>query len=166
MAKEIKLSQGKITIVDDEDYEFLSKWKWHLDSTGYAVKNVKLSNNTRRMLLMHRLITLAHKDEQCDHINRNKLDNRKSNLRICTDAENKRNKSAYSNNASGYKGVSWNKRDEKWRAKISVNHKYLYIGSFENIMEAAKAYDEAALKHHGEFAYLNLPTEQIMGGKK
>ena len=94
-----------------------------------------------------------------DHINGNPLDNRKSNLRICTNAENQRNKGVYKNNKSGYKGVHWFKRDKKWQAQIKHNNKSIHIGLYEDKEEAARAYDKKAKELHGNFKNLNFPDE-------
>lgn len=95
-----------------------------------------------------------------DHKNGNTLDNRRENLRICTYSENNRNrKQISSNNKSGYKGVSWDKQKNKWRTCLNINKKQKHIGFFNDIIEAAKAYNEAAIKYFGEFAKLNKIKE-------
>ena len=120
-------------------------------------------NGTRRRkqkkLLMHRLMVDAPKGMHVDHINGNSLDNRKSNLRICTSAENQRNRRATKNNTSGYKGVGWAKQNKKWTAQIQHNGKKIHIGLYEDKEEAARAYDAKAKELHGEYAYLNFPDE-------
>ena len=154
---EIPLSQGKIAIVDDEDFDFLNKWKWSCDAMGYAVKSAALSsgNGKRCILLMHRLILLPHKGQMIDHINRNPLDNRRSNLRLCDKRTNSYNRGPTVKNLSGLKGVYWDAKYKKWRAQIKINGKQTYLGGFTSDTEAARAYNEAALKHFGEFAWLN-----------
>jgi len=94
-----------------------------------------------------------------DHINGNPLDNRKSNLRICTHAENSNNTGPRKNNTSGYKGVYWAKRNKRWLAQITHNGKQVYIGHYKDKEEAARAYDAKAKEFQGEFAYLNFPDE-------
>ena len=151
--KEIQLTQGKVALVDDEDFDWLNQWKWCC-SHDYANKAVRLSNGKYSAITMHRLILLAHKGQEVDHINGNRLDNRRVNLRFCSRTENQYNKKRQKNNTTGYKGVRKH-RDGKWEAKIRVNGERIYLGIYVNIHDAAKAYDEAALKYHGEFAYLN-----------
>lgn len=147
--KEINLENSdKKVIVDDENYEAISKTKWRIDSDGYA----RGSQSVR----MHRLITNAPKGAEVDHINNNKLDNRKANLRICNRQQNQWNKKPQENNTSGYKGVTWNKKDKRYRAQISYNNKMLHIGSFGNAIEAAKAYDKIAKELYGNYAWLNF----------
>lgn len=92
-----------------------------------------------------------------DHINHNKLDNRRCNLRICTETQNNMNKCFDSRNTSGYKGVSWHKSARKWFAYIRFNKQRLNIGFFDDPVEAAHAYDDAARIYHGEYAHLNFP---------
>lgn len=104
---------------------------------------------------LHRLIAGARKGEVVDHINGNSLDNRKANLRICTKAENSRNRKLGPTNKSGFKGVSWEAHTGKWRAKIGTDHKQITIGRFDTKEDAARAYNEAAIKYHGPFARLN-----------
>lgn len=91
-----------------------------------------------------------------DHINGNRLDNRRENLRVCTQGENNRNKAKYRNKSSQYKGVSWDSTNKSWYAQIIINKKHYSLGHYRNELEAAKAYDEGAKKHHGEFARINF----------
>jgi len=151
----IKLSNGFEAIVDDEDYEHLSQFKWHYCQHGYARKNGKMVNRVKGpSTAMHRLVTGAPKDKQVDHINGNRLDNRKHNLRLCTNAENTRNQKKYKG-SSKYKGVCWYARDGLWHARIKVDYKTIHLGYFQNEEDAATAYNFAAIKHFGDFARLN-----------
>jgi hypothetical protein len=143
--KEIKLTKGQVTIVDDDDYEELSKYKWYFDGF-YAVRY-----EDGKLIFMHRQIVNAPKGLVVDHINRNKLDNRKSNLRLCTHRQNAVN-SKHRNN-SGYKGVYYDRCLKKYVARIGRKH----LGTFATVEEAAKVYDEHAKQLYGEFAYLNFP---------
>lgn len=162
MSKKIPLSQGKFAIVDDEDYEYLNQWKWSIVSDSinqYAIRRLSTSiDKKRRTIRMHRLVLdVIDKKLVVDHINGNTLDNRKSNLRVCTQLENNKNVNKIkSNNKTGYKGVLWHKRDRIYEAFIGLNGKRIYLGRFHDIIEAVKAYNEAALKYHGEFARLNI----------
>ena len=136
-------------IVDDNDFDWLSQFKWHLSSSGYA---------RDRAGYMHRLIMSAPKGMEVDHINHEKLDNQRSNLRVCTDGENSRNQIT-SSGKSRYRGVYLHP-DGKWCAQIKLNHKRLHIGLFHTEIEAARARDLKALELHGSFACLNLPELQ------
>jgi hypothetical protein len=151
--REIELTQGKRAIVDDEDYEWLSHFKWHV-SNNYAVRhNSELYKATgkRRLLPMHRVLLNPPANMYVDHINGDKLDNRKSNLRVCTKRQNNINVNRKDNRK--YRGVQ--KCCNRYRSKIRVNGKQVVVGSFETEIEAALAYNEAAIKYHGEFAILN-----------
>jgi len=157
--KEIQLTQGKVAIVDDDDFEYLNQWKWFANNQCgkfYARTNIPNKNGKRGSILMHRLILKILKSKlQVDHLNHITLDNRKCNIRVCTQSENLQNCNKYNNNTSGYKGVNYNKINKKWQASIGVNKAKIYIGSYINPIDAAKAYNEAAIKYHGEFANLN-----------
>lgn len=154
--REIKLTRGKFSIVDDEDYEKASLITWHLfpgRCTDYAI-----TNKEGKSLFLHRFIMDAPKGLQVDHINGNGLDNRKENLRLCTSTENKRNTKKHKRNKSGYRGVSLDSRSGKYRAQISTGEKILHLGLFADPEDAARSYDEAAKKYHGKFASLNFPS--------
>lgn len=148
--KLIPISQGKFAKVDDDDFEALSVNKWTC-SHGYAVRKPKNKN-----IYMHRVVMNVPDDMQIDHINRDPLDNRKSNLRICTGHENRCNIGPRKDNTSGFRGVSSHRSSGKFQSKITVNGEQIYIGTFDNPEDAARAYDVAATKYHGEFAYLNF----------
>lgn len=152
----IELGNNQFAIVDFEDYEYLNELKWHIYKNGnhlYA-KCAFYENKKQKNILMHRLI-LEPKGKIIDHINGNGLDNRKCNLRICERHENALNRKKNINNVSGFKGVSWFKHSQKWRAQIQYKKIVYYLGSYENPIDAAKAYNKAAIKFHGEFANLN-----------
>jgi len=145
--KKIYLTQGKVTIVDDDMFEELSKFKWSFLSSGYARRAVG-----QKSILMHREIMKATVGGYVDHINGNKLDNRKSNLRICTMYENGANRGVNKNNKSGYKGVSWDSQRNKWFAKVEHAGKQIALGRYENIKDAVSAYEKASSDIFGEFA--------------
>lgn len=148
----IILTNNKLSVkVDDEDYSNLVQWNWLIEY-GYAQRLVKGIR-----IRMHREIMNATKGKYIDHINGDKLDNRKENLRFCTQRENSKNvKVERKNNTSGYKGVAWKKQNKKWRASIFLNYKNIHIGYYDTKEKAALAYNEAAIKYHGEFARLNI----------
>lgn len=158
LCKQIPLTQGKFAIIDAEDYEELSKYKWYAMKTSdvdyMAVRNSH--GPKRRLILMHRQVMNTPKGMDTDHRNHNRLDNRKSNLRICTTTQNLQNGSSQKGSTSQYKGVSWYKRDKKWRADIQVNGKKIFLGYFDNETEAAHAYDEAAVRYFDGFAKTNF----------
>jgi HNH endonuclease/AP2 domain len=153
--KEIPLSDGSVALVDDDDYEWASQFSWSANGNGYAVRGVHIGNRKYRKIYLHREIIGAKKGQKVDHINGNKLDNRKENLRLATPAQNAMNIGLRRNNTSGLKGVRFEERRDKWRAEIKVNYKNVFLGYFDNKFDAAKAYNDAAIKYHGEFARLN-----------
>jgi len=149
----ITLTQGQFAIVDAADYEWLNQWKWFAHYSKkhdkwYAHRTV---HNTTQM--MHRVI-LGLTDSKVigEHRDNNGLNNSRSNLRPATQSENIRNSKLYSTNTSGFKGVSQVKKTGKWRAMICANHRNKFLGSFSDKEDAARAYNEAALKYYGEFA--------------
>jgi hypothetical protein len=147
-------NSGKFAIVDDSDYAYLSQFIWREHGTGYAVRTI-YRNGKCTISRMHREIIDAIKGRETDHINGNRLDNRKKNLRECTTSQNQANRGAQRNNTSGYKGVRKSTLGKKYEARIQVNRKLLYIGCFETPEIAAMAYDEAARKYFGDFAKTN-----------
>jgi hypothetical protein len=160
--RRITLTQGKYAIVDPEDFERLNKHKWFANSDGrtyYACRNSR-KGKKRIQIKMHREIINPPDHLVVDHINYNGIDNRKANLRQATRSQNNMNKPIFKTKAhlSRYKGVTWNKRSKKWQVLISYNRRRKFLGCFEDEIAAAKAYDEAAKKHHKEFAVLNFPN--------
>jgi len=161
--KLIPLTKGKFAKIDDEDFELISKYKWCVTTTNddvYYAVTVVITNGVRETVLMHRLIMGCVKGDGkiIDHKNRNGLDNQKINMRLCTHAENQKNKKA--TGISMYLGVGTARR--YWNARICVNGKIIYLGTFRNELDAACEYNEAAIKYHGEFARLNvIPKDHI-----
>lgn len=142
----IKLQTGNFAHFDNKDLELVSRYKWYEDH-GYA-----RTSSFGKKLYMHRLLMDA-KSKHIDHINGNKLDNRKENLRLCTNAQNRINVNKYKNNKSGYKGVSFH--SNLWRATIVRNGKQYSLGYHKSKEEAALAYNIKAKQLFGEFANLN-----------
>jgi hypothetical protein len=173
MAKEIALTKGYVTLVDDEDYEWLICFNWHVvgneGNTSAMTTFYNFEGRKQKGIAMHHMI-LHFPDCECiDHINRNTMDNRKSNLRPCTHIQNQYNKGLFKNNKTGYKGVRWDKVKKNYIVSISCNSKPMRTKRYKDIIEAAKAYDRMALRYHKEFAYFNFPIEdeldRILGGK-
>lgn len=167
--KEIKVGRDHVAMVDDADYDLVSRYRWNRrksnrSRTIYAFTNVDMHGNPlttyqakhqeSKDVYMHKLITGF---DQTDHINNDGLDNQRTNLREATASQNQANtfkqRGSYS---SQFKGVSWDKRKKKWRACIKVYGKYKHIGHFIDEVEAAKAYDRAAIEGYGEFARPNF----------
>lgn len=154
--KTIPLTKGETAIVDDEDYEKLTKHSWCMSSNGYAKRCVfGKKRGINKTILMHQEVIDAKKGEWIDHINHNKLDNRKENLRICNASTNGANQRVSVKNTSGYKGVSWDKEKSKWLARIAYKGKQMNLGRYFTAREAAMAYNAKALELYKEFAYLN-----------
>jgi hypothetical protein len=162
--KIIPLTQGKVAIVDDRDYRWLSQYKWHAQKSGkrpglyYAVRNATI-NKRRKTIQMHREIMNPAKGLEIDHRNNNALDNRRLNMRTCTRAQNMANSRAQKGKSSAFKGVSFHKEYRKWRGRITHLGKDLHLGFFRNQVRAAKAYDDKAKELFGEFAHPNFPHQ-------
>jgi hypothetical protein len=158
--KELVLTKGKVALVDDEDFERLSKYKWTTQKGQkggyYAHRTITVSLNCKKKILLHRqILGISDPNIKVDHKDRNSLNNQKENLRICTQSQNLANRESKLGSTSKYLGVSWHKVNKIWVASINKGPKK-YLGSFRNEVDAAKAYNEAASKVHGEFANLNV----------
>lgn len=162
MCREIPLQNGKVALVSECDFERVSQYRWSCDNNGYACRMESFfvdGKRKRRKILLHRFVTGTPKGTDIDHRNRVRLDNRRENLRVATRSQNTAN-SSYVTGASRYKGVSHYKRNGKWRAEITVNRVRRHLGTFACEVDAARAYDMAALAAWGEFAYLNFPEHR------
>lgn len=146
-------------LVDDEDYEFLNQFSWHLNALGYVAMGCK---HSRKIITMHRYMAcLCDPKVFVDHADGNGLNNQKSNLRPCSMAQNQMNKKP--RGASKYLGVARNYK--KWRAAIAIKGNLTHLGLFDNEIAAAMVYDAAAIIHHGEFARLNFPKRNLTNPK-
>lgn len=153
MTREIPLTRGQFALVDEDDYAWLLQCNsWQCSNAGYAV-----SHKDKKLYYMHRLIMNPPIDMVVDHINGNKIDNRKKNLRVCTQSQNHMNRSANSKKMySSYKGVTKHKKADKWIAQTAFNSKRIYIGIYECEHLAALAYNEKVYELFGEYAKLNI----------
>ncbi|MBZ2166364.1 HNH endonuclease [Methanobacterium spitsbergense] len=152
----IPLTQDKVALVDKEDLDYLNQWKWNtlkMHNSYYALRNTYLGTfegkKKFKMVRMHRLILNAPKNMMVDHINGNGLDNRKSNLRICSNRQNTQNRK-HGKKSSRYPGVYFNKRNKNWVARIQIKGKINFLGSFKDEKDAAKAYEKACRELVGE----------------
>lgn len=163
MCKEIILSQGRVALVSDCDYTRVAAHKWSLDKNGYAVRKIRVvtpdGRRIQRKILLHRFILNAPRGRDVDHVNRDRLDCRRENLRPATRSQNMANVPPRPGGHSRYKGVTWRDERKAWRAEIRVNGERRRLGSFATEIEAARAYDRAAHAAWGEYAFLNFPHE-------
>jgi hypothetical protein len=150
----IPLSDGSYAYVDAADYEWLSQWAWSVVGGGYATRN-----NNGKTVLMHRQIMRPPRGKFVDHKDGNRANNCRSNLRVCTRKENMRNLRKQNGTVSRFKGVTYCKRTDKWFARCWYKGGDHYLGSFDDEVEAARAYDRRAVEMLGEFARLNFPRE-------
>lgn len=153
--KTIPIHGGKNAQVDDEAFDGLSAFKWHLSDSGYAVR-ADYSSGSLKIVRMHRQIFGAREGQLIDHRDGDRLNNQIANLRLCSRAENLMNQQPLRGTTSRFKGVYWLKANGKWRAKIKANGKCICLGLFTDEIEAAKAYDRAAILHFGDFARPNF----------
>jgi hypothetical protein len=157
--KEILLTQGKVAIVDDADYEYLSKYKWHAikyKNGFYAGKSSSRKIGAKRVIHMHRFILSPEKNKLVDHIDGNGLNNSRSNLRITDYSKNGMNRKKEIGLSSKYKGVSYRSKTNRWRSLICINRKQIEIGVYKSEIEAAIAYNKKAIELYGEYSNLNI----------
>jgi len=162
MQKTILLTQGKSTIVDSKDFNYLNQFKWYFMGNGrsnYAVRSHCSKNGKHSTIFMHRVILerqgIKLEGMETDHINRNGLDNRRENLRMVTVSQNQQNSTKKINNKSGYKGIVFRSDVKKWRAQIGIDGKPQSLGYFKDKIQAAIVYNETAKKLFGEYANIN-----------
>lgn len=159
--KNLNVSKKEYSYVDGEDFDWINEWKWSLHNHGYARRQDKES---KKWVLLHRQIALKYHivtiNQNVDHISRNKLDNRKCNLRPATASENAWNSKIPKNNTSGYKSIYKSGNSSGgWVASIMINKKQIYLGYFKTKKEAAIAYYNASIKYHKEFLAPNTSME-------
>ncbi len=156
MPNSIMLKTGETVLVDPEDYAYLSQFTWsrHRNNTNIYVRRCM---KERRILMHTEILGTPSKGLETDHINGNGLDNRKANLRVCTRMQNQHNRSKTKKGkpSSKYKGVSFIKQHNKWRAAIAINKRIKHLGYFENEIDAAIAYNKAAVEYFKEYANIN-----------
>jgi len=158
--RKIPLGEGRITIVDPRDFYWFNNFNWCVKGNGersYAVRLISDSDNKTKFLSLHRAIMGSPAGLQVDHRNRNRLDNRRDNLRLATCSQNQFNKGkTIRKTTSQFVGVSFVKSAGRWKAQIMLDRKTIFLGYFDSEIEAARVYDAAAKKYHGEFARLNF----------
>ena len=153
MTQSLPLTRGAFNLLDDTDYGQLAAQRWLCTSRGYAARVAHVAGK-RTTVYLHRLLLNAPPQLQVDHINGNKLDNRRRNLRLATPQQNRRNGKA-TQSSSEFKGVT--RRGERWQARICINHKIRHLGYYDTALEASLVYDLAARRFFGSFARLNHP---------
>lgn len=165
MGKEIRLTQGKVTVVDDADFDWLNQWRWYAGKSGstyYAVRP-KQQRNKRSLIFMHREILKPPENRETDHKDGNGLNNQRYNLRVATHTQNQCNARKRKGTTSRFKGVYWDRLRSKWRAQIKIGGKEFHLGRFLSETEAAQSYNIAAKKYFGEFARTNFQTPGHVG---
>ena len=154
MSQFIPLTRGAFALVDDADYGWLSLWRWRLNSHGYAIRTIYAAG--REVLInMHRVVMNAQCGQFVDHIDHNRLNNTRANLRFVTCQENQRYRQRFRNSSTGFKGVSY--LHGKWHVRIGLDGALVHLGFFDDLKTAAQVYDAAARRLFGEFLVLNLP---------
>lgn len=154
----MKLTQGQYALIDVDEYHIVENYRWYAvkgGNTFYARTYLKKVKGIQKKIFMHRIIMDAKLNQIIDHRNHIGTDNRRSNIRFVTRQQNNQNRKPNTNSTNQFKGVL--KSCNEWEARIRIDGKNQYLGMFATQEEAAKGYDKAAKKHHGEFSHLNFP---------
>lgn len=159
----IMLTSGKKVLVDEELLDALNTYTWYEHNEGYAHR-ADFTSGKKKMILLHRQITKAKPGQIVDHINNIRSDCRRSNLRLCNIAENNRHRSANKSSKSGLRGVGWRKDKGRWECRIKFNNQSVFLGFYDDALDAAHVYDQCALQLHGAYAWTNFCYTQ--GGQK
>lgn len=164
--KQIQLTKGYFTTVDDQDFDYLSQFNWGVQinrKRKYAYRKFwdSITRKSYTMYMHRDLHNLVDSKIHVDHVDGNGLNNQRVNLRLCSNAQNLMNVPMKKNNKCGLKGVYWETSRQKWKAEIRVNKRKQHLGRFASKYEAAEAYNKAAIKYFGEFAYINEIQKKI-----
>lgn len=154
--KEIALTQGYIAIVDDQDFEIVSQYKWRVKKAtnlNYAQAHSQCGDGKSKSIFMHRFVLNPAPGQEVDHIDHNGLNCTRANMRLCSKSQNMANQRKQRGKDSIYKGVSWDSVRNKWLAQIKINGKAINLGRYVNELDDYTAYSEAAKKLFGEFYY-------------
>lgn len=154
--KQLQLTQGKVVMLDDEDFALVSKYSWCVSRKAYNNYAV-VRREGNKIIYLHRLLMNTPQDQVVDHIDGNDLNCQRSNMRNCTRAQNAQNQKT----RAGYKGVSWDSINKKYKSYIKVKGRQLFLGRFVKASDAAKVYNDAALYHFKAFASLNVLEEEV-----
>lgn len=156
---ELPLSRGRVALIDEDDFTNFGGYKWSLTGDRYVTRRA-LVDGRPRTIYLHRAILDAPKGIFVDHVNGDGLDNRRANLRLCQMSQNIGNSHKWRRpTSSRYKGVCWSKQAGRWQANITINRRMLHLGHFRNEIDAAVAYDRAAIEAFGPFARINFPID-------
>jgi hypothetical protein len=157
--KEIPLTQGKVALVDDEDFDFINQWKWSACKSGktyYATRKKRIAGKDKGFSMHRVLLGIKRRYIFCDHKDGNGLDNRRANIRISSRRQNQANKDPLPGRTSKFMGVSFRKDTKKWQVAISYRGHSIHLGTYSDEILAAKTYNKVAIEVHGEFARLNV----------